>query len=126
MEITLRVKVAFFRLFLRLVGNCGAFFESSPPPGATTAREVFRLEEYLSWFGGSQQDFLAAFAKTQHFTTFIEEAFRERQHLRRPTGELAYFFKGLELLHRQGEAALTAQLDRNCQELMTQYHRVFF
>lgn len=114
---SLRIKCAFFMMYIRLLGNYLPFFG---PSSSAFDKASFDTKSYLSSLDASRRTFVTELARTQNFSAFIERTcncFKERN-------EVGFFIEGTKLAASKGEKALENEVQKVSDRILQTYKAV--
>jgi len=107
----LRIKEAFFTLYIKLLGNYLNYYNE----------ECFDYEQYINSINDQRLPFIKELIKTQSFKHFIENSFNCTQK----RNELNYFLEGVRIMANQNERALIHEINKITNKVLHNYDNVF-
>jgi hypothetical protein len=105
----LKIKEAFFKLYIKLLGNYLNYYKD----------ECFDYEQYIN---AQRLPFIKELIKTESFKHFIEISFNCTQK----RNELDYFLEGVKIMAKKGERGLTHEIHKITNKVLHNYDNVFF
>jgi len=118
---TLKLKIAFFQLYLSLIGNYLGFYKPDINDEILTASNVFDFNAYLESLPEKNKPFMKDLSKTQQFILFIERSYFGLRN----NNELSFFIHGIRKTRDDGIEKLNDDLKNIYNRLLFNYKNVF-
>ncbi len=116
---SLKVKEAFFMMFVKLMGDYLRFFDFGSP-GSDTPK--FDFENYVNSLDPIRRPFVTALSRTQNFASFIEKT---QACCTASRNEVSFFVEGSKVYAAKGEKTLEGEIRKIFDKLFRNYRNVY-
>ena len=115
----MKIKAAFFKMYLELLGNFTNFFINNPNK-PTIMKNVFDANKYIESIDDEKKAFMKQFINTQNFISFIESIHKAHKQ----KNEVSYFLNGARLYQSFGKRVIESYCGLKLDQAIYAYENV--